>query len=117
MHTISIPVIGPQESTAQESQRDHDPEERPEQQLPAADPLDEEEADEGAEEVDGGDAGADPDGLRVVRKARHVNDLGRVVHHGVDPGDLIGKVKGLQLRDLPESRLWTTPRWRDDQFH
>ena len=29
-----------------------------------------------------------PDGLRVVGESCHVDDLGGVVHHGVDPGDL-----------------------------
>ena len=34
-----------------------------------------------------------PDGLRVVGESCHVDDLGGVVHHGVDPGDLEEKKK------------------------
>ena len=62
---LSIPGIGPQEPPSQEAQCDDDAEEGPQEELPAADALNEEEADEGAEEVDGGHARADPDGLRV----------------------------------------------------
>jgi hypothetical protein len=46
------------------------------------------ESDKGADEVDAGHACGHPDGLLVVRVSRHRDDLGGVVHHRVDTGDL-----------------------------
>lgn len=78
------------ESGAQQNETHHDAHQRAEQKRPAVHAVGDQAAEDAEDDEHGGRGHRQPHGRRVRLDARHLDDLGRVVHDRVDAGQLLG---------------------------